>query len=76
MSAVGVHVSKQAEIFMYVGPRRCVRAPSRVPPPRALYISVSSWLWHKEYSCPRRHIDMYSYSSASVHVRRSLPGDA
>lgn len=29
--AVGVHISKQTEIFMYVGPRRCVRAPSRVP---------------------------------------------
>lgn len=30
-SAVGVHVSKQTEIFMYVGPRGCVRTPSRVP---------------------------------------------
>lgn len=27
---------KQTEIFMYVRPRRCVRAPSRVPHPRSL----------------------------------------
>lgn len=39
---VGLHVFKQTEIFMYVCLCRCVRATSRVPPPRPFYVrSVS-----------------------------------
>lgn len=75
--ALGLHVFTQTKIFMYVGPRRCVRAPSRVPLlALCVYVSLHGCGIKNTAAWKDACILICALHCASVHVRRSLPADA